>query len=726
MSCWIEISALRLDVVVGINESEQKNLQPIVLEAKMNVPTLVASGDTGDLDQSINYSAVTKRLAFVAQHGQWGLLESLAVALCRMLLLDARCSACEVIVRKPDALKGVAVPAARVSTSRGSAISDVEARSVCSGVTLEVLAETPMGAAYSLRLDADSRWPLPLGLAAHVVSGRVTALSEDGGGGLELAAAGMLPRGASVILRAGHGGAHLVLAGQQSLRTHSGGMGSSARVRAFIALGSNLGDRAQHLTNALTAMGERCGVVGAVSQLYVTSPQHVADQPDFLNASCELHTSLSPSALLEALKVIEREAGRKATGEAGTVRYGPRPLDLDILLYGDEALTCDSRDGPLTIPHALMLQRSFVLAPLCDVAARVRHPISGRTILTEYAALCDAERRAGGPLAASASADLPQRVLPIRADLYWPLGSRTYVMGILNLTPDSFSDGGRGLDTDVRLALQEAEAMVRNGADVLDLGAESTRPGAERVSEEEEARRLLPVIRAIRAAPPPLGAAVVLSVDTTRAGVAAAAIAAGADVINDISGGTFDGDMIATAARLGVPLILMHTRGTPKTMRDLATYPEDKLCEVVCEELAACVRRAHREGIPPWRLVCDPGIGFAKTPAQSMQLLRELPKFLRQLCGACATPTGAWGGNAALVGGGSCCASLIGASRKGFIGQVLSQPDPMKRTFGNAATVCASVIAGADIVRVHEVDEMRQVAMLSDAIHRGSAPPSKL
>lgn len=709
MSTWVELSTLRLDVIVGINESEQKKLQPVVVEVKLNVPTITAAGDTGNLDLSISYSAVAKQMAFITQHGQWGLLESLVNALCRFLLLNPHCAACDVTVHKPDALKGMAAPALRMSAHCGSAEAEVEERRVCAGVTLDVLAESPMGAAYRLRLDAGARWPLPSCVAAQVLSGRVTAFTGSGGDeqqrGSTLVPTDMLPRGASAVLHAGPGGATLLLVGQQSLDCLKGGGG--AAVRAFIALGSNLGDRAQHMTRALASMGERCGIVGRVSQLYVTAPQHVVDQPDFLNAACELHTSLSPAALLTALKVIEREAGRKASGEAGTVRYGPRVIDLDILLYGGEALTCDTSEGELTIPHALMLQRSFVLAPLRDVASAVRHPQSGRTIAAEYAALCELEHAKGGPLAASTSSALPQRVLPIRPDLYWPLGKKTYLMGIINLTPDSFSDGGRGLDTDVPKALHAAEGMVRHGADVLDLGAESTRPGAERVSEEEEKRRLLPVVRAIRRAGE-WGARVVLSIDTTRAGVAEAAIAAGADIINDISGGNFDEKMIETAATFGCPLILMHTRGTPQTMRSLANYPDGQLTDIVCDELGACVRRAHQAGIPPWRLVADPGIGFAKTPEQSMGLLHELPRFQERLC---ATDGG--------VGdGGACCASLVGASRKGFIGQVLCQPDPLKRVYGNAVTVCASVIAGADIVRVHEVDEMRQVAVLADAIHR--------
>ena len=742
----VDIAGLRLDVIVGINESEQKKLQPVVLEATMHVSTLVAAGDSNDLNRSINYSAITKRLAFVAQHGQWGLIESMANALCRLVLLEPQCTAAEVRVRKPDALKGAAEPSVRIRATPGA----IEMRNVSEGATLDVLCESAMGAAYRLRLEAGSRWPLPKELAAHVMDGNADVISS-GGHRSSLKPTDTMPRGASIIIQAGSQGAALLVVGQQSIRSWGSQRGDVAGtinvgappVRTYIALGSNLGNRAHHISSALNSMSKLCGSLVRVSQLYVTAPQHVVDQPDFLNAACELHTHLGPAALLSALKGIERDAGRKS---AGSVRYGPRVLDLDILIYGEDAFTCETPEGSLTVPHALMLQRTFVLAPLCDIAATVRHPTSGQSARTEFQRLCAAEqgREQGGSDsswgAAQADARLPQRVLPIRADLYWPLGKRTYIMGILNLTPDSFSDGGRGFDTDLPLAVQEAEAMVRAGADVIDLGAESTRPGAERVTEEEEMRRLLPVIRAIREAGATSsahgvqtatgdgagargwGSSIVLSVDTTRASVAAAAVAAGADIINDISGGTFDDQMIRTAADLDVPLVLMHTRGTPKTMRGMTTY-DSGLSEGVVGELKACVQKAHLAGLPPWRLVADPGIGFAKTPAQSIELLHELPTFLDGTVGATRVP-GCRGVNIGRCGG-DCCASLVGASRKGFIGQVLSQPDPRRRQWGNAATVSAAIMAGADIVRVHEVNEMRQVALLADAIHR-DAPAARL
>ena len=727
----IEINDLRVDCIVGIREREQRSLQPLIIDARLSLP-LDSPANTGDLTTSVNYSAISKQLAFVAAHGQWGLLESLASALASHILLPpagaegrAQVRAVEVRIRKPDALKGLAVPAVRLcrTAPEDGAGGNIQVREVCEGVRLDVLEESPLGAAYRLRLAPSARVPLPNDdLAAHVLAGGAS-LSD----GSKLKEGDVLPRGSGAVLHAGSEGLALLLVGR---RLPSGALGGSSLTTAYIALGSNLGDRAAHATSALRELRTRCGEVTRVSQLYVTAPQHVIEQPDFLNAACELRTALSPAALLVALKGIERDLGRSSGG----VRYGPRVIDLDLLLYGDRVVECDTSEGPLSVPHKLLLQRTFVLAPLCDVAPAVRHPLTGRSIRLEFTRLCTAEAAKGERL--------PQRVLPVRADVIWPLGARTYVMAILNLTPDSFSDGGRALDTDVHAAVAEAKALVEAGADLVDLGAESTRPGAERVTEHEEMRRLLPVIRAIRDAGKDDAAAtagavggaaggsaggwgkrVVLSVDTTRASVAAAAVAAGADIINDISGGTFDEGMVQTMATLGVPYIAMHTRGTPKTMRSLASYPGGQVTSIVCDELERVVRAAHAAGLAPWSLIADPGIGFAKDPQQSMTLLHELPAFVQRIVGA--QPGGGGGG------GGGCCASLVGASRKGFIGQVLSQPDPLQRQWGNAATTVAATVAGVDIVRVHEVSEMRQVAMMADAIHRraggsGGAAPTPL
>lgn len=271
-------------------------------------------------------------------------------------------------------------------------------------------------------------------------------------------------------------------------------------------------------------------------------------------------------------------------------------------------------------------------------------------------------------------------------------GQRTYLMAILNVTPDSFSDGGEfnSLET----AVAQAHRLAQAGADLLDIGGQSTRPGAITVSEAEELARVVPVITALRSGYgdySPL--AIPISVDTTRASVARAAIAAGADVINDISAATFDEAMLTTVAELQVPIVLMHIRGTPQTMQQLTDY-QDLMGEIKTF-LETRITAAQTVGIPAEHIILDPGIGFAKTVDQNLQILRQLP-YLRSL----GYPL------------------LVGPSRKSFIGHLLNQPDPKARIWGTAAACCAAIAGGADIVRIHDCQEMQAVCRVADALWR--------
>ncbi|BFM38075.1 dihydropteroate synthase [Synechocystis sp. LKSZ1] len=268
----------------------------------------------------------------------------------------------------------------------------------------------------------------------------------------------------------------------------------------------------------------------------------------------------------------------------------------------------------------------------------------------------------------------------------FPWGQRTYVMGILNTTPDSFSDGGQ-FNT-LESALKQAQVMVQAGADMIDIGGQSTRPGAATISLAEELDRTIPVIQALRS-----HGSVPISIDTTRAAVAEAAVMAGANWVNDVSGGTFDPAMLATVARLQVPLVLMHLRGTPQTMQQLTDY--DDLVSEIKQALLQQVQQALALGIRPENLILDPGLGFAKTAAQNITLLKHLPE-LRDL----GFPL------------------LVGPSRKSFIGKLLEQPDPQQRHWGTAAACCRAIAGGADILRVHDVAEMVQVCRVADALWR--------
>lgn len=265
-------------------------------------------------------------------------------------------------------------------------------------------------------------------------------------------------------------------------------------------------------------------------------------------------------------------------------------------------------------------------------------------------------------------------------------GERTYLMGILNVTPDSFSDGGE-FNT-LEAALKQGQFLVEAGADILDVGGQSTRPGATEVPLEEELARVIPVVRSLSET-----LSVPISIDTTRAEVARAAVEAGASLVNDISAATFDPQMLSVVAELGVPLILMHIRGTPQTMQQLTDY-KDLIAEIL-QFLHSRIEAAQAAGIPREHLIVDPGIGFAKTFSQNLEILRRLAEFHTLNCPL-----------------------LVGPSRKSFIGHILNQPNPKARVWGTAAACCAAIAAGADLLRVHDVQQMQEVCRVADAIFR--------
>ncbi len=276
-------------------------------------------------------------------------------------------------------------------------------------------------------------------------------------------------------------------------------------------------------------------------------------------------------------------------------------------------------------------------------------------------------------------------VLKIR-DRIFNWGEKTYLMGILNVTPDSFSDGGEfnSLET----ALAQARKMIANGVDLIDIGGESTRPKAEAVSVEEELNRVIPVIYELRQE-----TTVPISIDTTKAIVAAEAIAAGADLVNDISGATVDDQMFETVAQLDVPIILMHIRGTPKTMQSLTEY-QDVVAEVA-QFLKLQVAKATASGIDRAKILIDPGIGFAKTAEQSLELLQRLSE-LKVL-------------NLPI---------LVGVSRKSFMRPILNKERAKDRIWGTASACYGAIARGADILRVHDVAQMYDVCRVADAIER--------
>ncbi|KAK2076028.1 hypothetical protein QBZ16_001364 [Prototheca wickerhamii] len=420
-------------------------------------------------------------------------------------------------------------------------------------------------------------------------------------------------------------------------------------VRAVIAIGTNL--------------------VLSLARLYESAPQYVVEQPQFLNTAALVSTIRSPLDLLDALKAIEADLGR----DFGAIRNGPRPIDLDIVFYGSELV-----DHPrLTLPHPRWEERTFA----GELGASLTRGAAAW-------AAAGGERRLGSAEAGLAAWLPLGRPAPQQRGLLWGGALRPHVMGILNLTPDSFSDGGALLEAGggLREALAAARRLVAAGATLLDVGGQSTRPGADLISQEEEAGRVIPFIREMRQCPDLQDVAV--SVDTFYSGVAERAVAAGADVVNDVSGGRADPDMLPMVAEAGVPYVLMHSYGPPERMASGGEHlaGAEDIVGQIGDELGQMGARALEAGLLPAQIVLDPGLGFGKTAAQSSQVLGRLGDLQAALA--------PYGLHRAPL--------LVGASRKRFLAAP-GQP-PLERDGASAAAAALAAYQGATVIRTHNVE----------------------
>ena len=439
--------------------------------------------------------------------------------------------------------------------------------------------------------------------------------------------------------------------------------------RAYLATGSNLGNRLANLRAVQPALLPEVRVLRA-SAVYENAPWGYQDQHVFLNQVLEIETELEPLDLLQQAKNAERQLGR-----VPTFPNGPRIIDIDILFYEDAVLKLPE----LEIPHPRMRGRWFVLRPLLDLCPEKVHPLLNLTV------------------AQLSSETDPAQIWPYKGLAF---GQKTFVMGILNLTPDSFSGDGLLAQPDpLEAALAQARDFLDHGADILDIGGESTRPGSLPVGETEELTRVLPLVRALAAE-----TSAVISVDTYRAAVAAQALQAGADWVNDVWGLRADPDLAGVIARSGAPCVLMHNRSRTSNAeiqsrlggRYVGMEYANLLVDVKAELLESA-GLARAAGIPDSAMMLDPGIGFGKTVAQNLELIDRLDE-IRSL----GYPI------------------LLGVSRKSFIGYTLDQP-PDQRLEGTAAAIAVGIARGADIVRVHDVAFMARVARMSDAILRHKA-----
>lgn len=423
----------------------------------------------------------------------------------------------------------------------------------------------------------------------------------------------------------------------------------------IIALGANLpsreGAHRETLRRTLPFLEAEGLHVVRRSSLWLTEPVPRSNHPWYANQVIIVTTKLSPDAVLAALMRVEAHFERKRS-----IRDAPRTLDLDLIAY--DKIVIDT--GHLTLPHPRMHQRAFVLAPLSEIAPNFIHPVSGETV--EYM-LAQSDRTGICRLR-----DVPA------------------IMGVVNVTPDSFSDVRPLVETD--LAIAHALQLIEEGADILDIGGESTRPGAAPVSPADEQKRIMPVIEAIAAIAAKRGR--LLSVDTRHTSTMALAIKACATMINDVNA-LGDVGSASLLAETGLPIVMMHMQGVPLTMQNNPSYVD--VVNEVAQFLDAACSRAISAGVHPDKIWVDPGIGFGKTLSHNIALLNATARFSE-------------GGRK----------TLIGASRKGFIARIDRDGSASDRIGGSIAAALAAASRGATANRVHDVTQTRQALAVWSAI----------
>lgn len=463
----------------------------------------------------------------------------------------------------------------------------------------------------------------------------------------------------------------------------------SPEQEVVIALGSNVGDRIHNFNEALELMNKAGIRITRHACLYETAPAYVTNQPHFLNSAVRAVSKLGPHELLGVLKKIEKDMGR-----TDGIRYGPRPIDLDILFYGKFKVHSDI----LTIPHERIWERPFVMAPLIDLLgsdADCDTVACWHSFSLHSGGLFGSWEKMGGE--SLIGKEGMKRVLPVKND-FWDWSLRTSIMGVLNVTPDSFSDGGKFLT--VEDAVSQARLMISEGANMIDIGAQSTRPMATWISADEELDRLIPVLEAVVGMPE--AERKLISVDTFYSKVASEAVGKGAHLVNDVSAGQLDPNMLRVVADLKVPYIAMHMRGNPSTMQSSENLLYDDVCKEVASELYLRVKDAELSGIPAWRIIIDPGIGFSKKAEQNLDILMGLPDIRAEIARKSLAM--------------SYSPVLIGTSRKRFLGDICSRTAADERDPATIASVTASVLGGANIVRVHNVRDNLDAVKVCDAM----------
>ncbi|KAK5780591.1 trifunctional dihydropteroate synthetase/dihydrohydroxymethylpterin pyrophosphokinase/dihydroneopterin aldolase FOL1 PWA37_003231 [Arxiozyma heterogenica] len=513
---------------------------------------------------------------------------------------------------------------------------------------------------------------------------------------------------------------------------------------AYLAFGSNIGNRVKYILSAINLLDKNPKIkVLNTSSLFESEPMYFKDQNSFMNGCLQIKTQLNPDELLTVCKQIEYE-------ELKRVKHfdnGPRCIDLDIILYlnseGNHVLVNTEN---LIVPHPKMLERTFVLEPLSElIPSTMLHPITSEPIIQHldqiYAKLNDADYLT--KLIPLPSINNSYRFLrfntryelnPISSQVIRKTSSPTYIMGIINNTPDSFSDGGKHfnnidkkLDDIIRMC-NEAFKLQENI--IIDIGGCSTRPNSKQATSEEELSRSIQLIKTIRQCPQLPQEKIVLSIDTYRSEVARQAVLAGVDIINDISGGTFDPAIFEVVAENPyVAYVLSHIRGDINTMTQLNHYEETEnlngteflynqieknntqtqFIRSIGFEMSQTYRKAVQCGVKRWQIIMDPGLGFAKNGNQNIQLMKDIPLLKNYSFFNEDTKEFTNFKNIPV---------LVGPSRKKFIGTITKEEDASKRDFATGSVVTSCIGLGCDIVRVHNVADCSKAVKIADSIYK--------
>lgn len=509
---------------------------------------------------------------------------------------------------------------------------------------------------------------------------------------------------------------------------------------AYIAFGSNEGNQIENINWSVDLLNEHGLLVMATSSMYISKPMYFTEQPDFFNGVLKVQfEDKSPHEVLKILKDIEY----KYINRVKEFDNGPRSIDLDLLLFDE--ITLNTTD--LTVPHKSMLDRTFVLQPLCElIRPDFIHPISAEPIHNHLKELLSSSPNESVQESNKLLQFIPVKRLnnddnPLRFDLTFNK-SPTLMMGILNVTPDSFSDGGKNFDVSIEQVLDNCVKLIEDGAKIIDVGGVSTRPGSEEPSEQEELDRVVPIVQAIRSHNDAKLSNCLISVDTYRANVAEQCLKHGADIINDISMGLYEEQIFEVVAKYQCPYIMNHTRGNSKNMSKLTEYeantnediiellidpltgqipevsrsPEvSNLINGICREQVLQVLKAYKAGVKKWQIILDPGIGFAKKLNQNLSILAN-SHFIRYYSAIVNDRQ-----NDRIIENYSSFNSmplLLGPSRKKFLGVLNNEPNANDRIISTSAAIMACVQQDTNIVRVHDTKEMGKTITIGDAIYR--------